>query len=79
MSHVLADARDHPAVAPYHAHWARAADVLATGWSLRGRRRALLRAGIGLALSFDTWRTLTRDQGLGDDQAVELMLRVTRA
>ena len=79
MSHVLADARDHPAVAPYHAHWARAADVLAAGWGLRGRRRALLRAGIGLALNFDTWRTLTRDQGLGDDQAVELMLRVTRA
>jgi hypothetical protein len=30
-------------------------------------------AGIALALSFDTWRTLTLDQELTDTQAVELM------
>jgi hypothetical protein len=28
-------------------------------------------------LSFDTWRTLAREQGLSDDEAVELMLRLT--
>src|SRR2546422_10052262 len=64
MPHVLADARDHPVVAPYHAHWERAADVLAAGWRLRGRRRAFLRAAIGLALGFDSWRTLVREQHL---------------
>jgi len=37
---------------------------------------AVLSAGIGLALSFDTWRTLRREQGLSDRQAVELMLRL---
>ena len=77
ISHVLADAREHPAVEPYHVHWQRAVDVLARPWRLRGRRRTLLRAGIAVALSFDTWRTLTREQGLGDDEAVEVMLRVT--
>jgi AcrR family transcriptional regulator len=77
MSHVLADARDHPVVAPYHEHWRRAADVLMTGWRVRGRPRATLHAGIALALGFDTWRTLIREEGLGDDQAVELMLRLT--
>jgi AcrR family transcriptional regulator len=77
MSHVLADARDHPVMAPYHAHWAHAADVLLAPWRARGRRRSLLRAGIALALSFDTWRTLARDQGLSDGQAVELTLRMT--
>ena len=77
MTHVLADARDHPVVAPYHAHWQHAADVLAAPWRARGRRRALLRAALALALSFDTWRTLAREQELTDDQAVELMVRLT--
>jgi hypothetical protein len=77
MTHVLADARDHPVVAPYHAHWERAADVLTAPWRASGRRRTLLRAALALALSFDTWRTLVREQQLTDDQAVELALRLT--
>lgn len=74
MTRVLADARDHQVMAPYHAHWRRAVDVLAAGWDARGRRRMLLRAGIALALSFETWRTLARDQGLTDEQALEVAL-----
>ena len=77
MSHVLADARDHPVVVPYHEHWRRAAGVLVEPWPARGRQRRLLRAGIALALRFDTWRTLVREQGLSDGQAVELALRLT--
>jgi AcrR family transcriptional regulator len=76
LSHVLADARDHPVMAPYHAHWAHAADVLVAPWRARGRRRTLLRAGIAVALSFDTWRTLAREHGLDDDQAVEVAARL---
>jgi len=76
ITHVLADARDHPVVAPYHAHFRYAADVLTEPWRERGRRRTLLRAGIAVALSFDTWRTLTRDEQLTDHQALELMLRL---
>ncbi len=78
ISHVLADARDHPVMAPYHAHRQRAADVLTAPWRARGHRRALLRAGIALALSFDTWRTLTHEQGLTDDEALDVMVRLTR-
>src|SRR5438270_141670 len=77
ISHVLADARDHPVVAPYHHHWRQVAEVLTEPWREGGRRRALLRAGIAVALSFDTWRILTREQHLSDNQAVELMLRLT--
>jgi hypothetical protein len=77
MTHVLADARGHPVMEPYHAYWARAVDVLLAPWKARGRRRTLLRAGIALALSFDTWRTLVREQGLTDEQALELMVRLT--
>ena len=77
MTHVLADAREHPVMAPYHEYWRRAAAILAAGWGVRGRRRTLLRAAIALALSFDTWRTLAREQRLTDEQAVELMVRLT--
>ena len=76
ITHVLADARDHPVVEPYHAYWRNAADVLTEPWRRQGRRRTLLRAAIGLAIGFDAWRALARDQHLSDDQAVELMLRL---
>ncbi len=78
ISHVLADARDHPVMAPYHEHWQRATDMLVEPWPVRGRQRKTLRAAIALALSFDTWRTLSEDHGLTDPQAVKLMLRLAR-
>jgi AcrR family transcriptional regulator len=78
ISHALADARDHPVMAPYHAHWQHAADVLTAPWRTRGNRRTMLHAAIALALSFDTWRTLTQVQGLDADQAIAVMLRLTR-
>ena len=61
----------------YHDHWQGAADVLASAWRMRGRERALLRAAIGHAIVFPTWRSLVRDKGLKDEQAVELMCRLT--
>ena len=76
MSRVLGEARDHEVLAPYHAHWRRATEVLARPWRARGRRLALLRAGIALALSFDTWRTLVREQRLTEAQAVEVAARL---
>ena len=78
ISHILADARDHPVMAPYHRHWRQAADVLLEPWPVRGRQRKPLRAAIALALSFDTWHTLSQEHGLTDPQAVELMLRLAR-
>jgi AcrR family transcriptional regulator len=79
MTHVLADARDHEVLAPYHAHWSGAADVLAAAWPARDRRRRHLRAAIALALSFDTWRALVREGGLSDRQAVEVARRLGSA
>jgi AcrR family transcriptional regulator len=73
---VLADVRDDPVMAPYHQHWQRAVEVLAPGWHAGGRRRTMLRAGIALALSFDTWRTLVREQHLDEEQALEVALRL---
>jgi AcrR family transcriptional regulator len=79
MAKVLAEARDHPVMEAYHEHWRRATEVLLAPWRARGRRRTLLRAGIALALSFDTWRALVRDQGLTDEQAVQVATRLTGA
>ena len=73
--HVVA--RDTGATAPYHADLQRTADALLEPWPAQGSDRVLLRAAIGLALGFDTWRSLTRDHGLSDERAIELMLRVT--
>jgi AcrR family transcriptional regulator len=73
---VLADVRDDPVMAPYHQHWQRAVEVLGPGWHAGGRRRTMLRAGIALALSFDTWRTLVREQHLDEEQALEVALRL---
>jgi AcrR family transcriptional regulator len=51
-------------------------DELAAGRGLRGRRARNVRAAIGHALAFPTWRSLTHDQGLDNDEAVELMCRL---
>jgi AcrR family transcriptional regulator len=48
-------------------------DLLMTGRGLRGRAARRTRAAIGHALAFPTWRSLTREQGLADADAVALM------
>lgn len=45
------------------------ADAVARGWP----RRKLVRAAIGHALEFETWRSLVRRQGLSRSQAVGAM------
>jgi len=48
------------------------ADELARAWP----RRKPVRAAIGHALEFETWRSLVRRQGLSRKQAVDAMLRL---
>ena len=48
-------------------------DVLMAGRGLRGRAARRTRAAIGHALAFPTWRSLVREQGLTDGDAVALM------
>jgi AcrR family transcriptional regulator len=72
----LAEARDLDVMKPYHAYWDHVAETLAAAWRRRGRRRAELEAAIAVALSFDTHRTLTNEQGLPDERAVQLMVRM---
>ena len=60
----------------FHGYLASIGDDLAAARGLRGRRAQYVRAAIGHALGFPTWRSLTREQGLGDDDAAELMSRL---
>lgn len=76
MTRVLAEARDHPVMAPYHAHWQRCAEVLVSAWTAKGRRKKLLYAACVLALSFDTWRILVRVQNLTEAETIDLILRL---
>src|SRR6476469_385866 len=57
--------------APY---WESLHTALLRGWNVRGRRRRRLDAVIGHAVDFETWRSLARRQGVGDEEAVALMV-----
>jgi AcrR family transcriptional regulator len=48
-------------------------DILMAGRGLRGHGARRTRAAIGHALAFPTWRSLCREQGLADGEAVALM------
>jgi AcrR family transcriptional regulator len=55
---------------------ADAAGVLMHGRGLRAAAAKRVRAAIGHALSFGTWQSLAREQGLDDAQAAGLMCRL---
>ena len=63
--------------AEFREYLAAARDTLLRG--RRGARSAKARAAVGHALAFETWRSLARDQGLTDRQAVELMAALVAA
>lgn len=65
-------------LAPFFEHWERMREILAVGWEVEGERSELLHAAIGHALDFVAWRSLVRQQGLTDEQAIELMVCMVR-
>jgi AcrR family transcriptional regulator len=65
--------------APFHQFIEAIAEMLMQGRGLRGKARDRVRAAIGHAVSFRTWQQLTEEQGLGDEQAAELMRRLVAA
>jgi AcrR family transcriptional regulator len=54
--------------------WEAMRDTIADAFEASGARREALLAAIALALDFQTWRTLVRQQELSQDRAVELMV-----
>ena len=83
LANFAADAHVNPTVRevaePYYRHWERMRDVLATGWEASdGQQRFVLGAALDLVLDFQTWSTLVGRGGIGDEQAVELMVGTVR-
>ena len=76
--------RDGPSVPALHGRLSEwegyiqtAHGILARGWNVRGRKRALLVAAIGHALDFHAWSSLDR-QGLDTEDARRLMVMLVR-
>jgi AcrR family transcriptional regulator len=63
----------------FHRFLDQARDTLLAGRRSRGAARRRERAAIGHALAFATWRSLTREQELGDREAALLMARLVAA
>ena len=63
-------------MAPFYQYWQTVRDVIAEAFEASGERREALVGAI--ALDFQTWRTLVRQQGLDQDRAVELMVGMVR-
>lgn len=81
--HALRDIEEVPVLrevlAPYFAYWGQVQAILATAWETEDSVCATrLRAAIGHAISFQTWRSLIREQGLEDADAIELMVGMVR-
>ena len=60
------------ALIPFRAFLDDAAQTLAAGWGVRGRRRELLLAATRHAVDFHTWESLAGEGGVGRDGVVEL-------
>ncbi len=81
--HALHDMEEKPVLrevlAPYFAYWEQVRDVLASAWGTQNATCSTrIHAAIGHAISFQTWRSLIREQGLEDAEAVELMASMLR-
>ena len=63
----------HRRLGDFYGYLGAIEDRLVAGRSLRGRAARRTRAALGHALAFPTWRSLARDQGLTDGEAVGLM------
>ena len=80
MENLHRDERTMPVIAEcfagFHQYIAAARDLLTRGRPERRPPPHRARAAIGHALAFTTWLSLTREQGLDDAQAADLMCRL---
>jgi AcrR family transcriptional regulator len=84
LSNVTADAQVNPntrkVLEPRVRHQERMRDALVAGWDAgdERRRERLLCGALWVALEFQTWRTLARQQGFDDEESIELMASMVR-
>jgi AcrR family transcriptional regulator len=68
-----------PSMDAFSAWFEAAAEVIVRGRPERGTRRRRVRGAIGHAVSYETWRSLVREQGLSGPEAIELMAGLAAA
>jgi AcrR family transcriptional regulator len=76
IAKIQADGAEAEARDPYRRLWKAGGGVLAAPFALTGEAALRLRAAIDLGLNFEAWRLLVHEQGLNDDQALDLVLRL---
>jgi AcrR family transcriptional regulator len=83
IAHAQRDAPQLPVLAavlaPYGQFMEAAREDIETAWAAGDDAGPRLRAAIGHALRFDTWRSLARVEGLDDAGAADLMVELVRA
>lgn len=65
--------------AVFRGYVAAAGDVLMAGRTERGAARQRIRAGLGHAIAFSTWKSLVRTEGLNDLDAIALVRALVAA
>ena len=84
LANVTRDAQANPntrkVLEPRVKHQERMRNALAAGWKQgdKQRRERLLHGALWMALEFQTWHTLARQQGFDDDESIELMVSMVR-
>jgi AcrR family transcriptional regulator len=82
VSNVVRDAALDPIVretiVPFDQYFETVRDVIADAFGASGERHEELLGAIALALDFQAWRTLVRQQEMSQDRAVELMVGMVR-
>jgi AcrR family transcriptional regulator len=75
--------RDAPLVPAMREPFARfehfleaAVEVLRAGWPARKKRERQFQAALRLAIDFQTWRLMVREQGLSPEEAVDTQVRM---
>ena len=84
IANVSRDAQANPNVAEVFEarikHQERMRDALAAGWEEGdGQRHKQLYGALWVALEFQTWRALVRQQGFEDEEVIELMVGMVRS
>lgn len=74
MANVLRAAQTMPVGGAILRHRAQMVDVAAQGWSTQNGRQKRLIAALRIAFDFHTWRSLVREDGLGEGAAIDLMV-----
>jgi len=83
LENVFRDEHTHPlvreGVAVLRGYLDAACDLLMVGRGVQGRARRRVRAALGHTVAFSTWKSLVREQGLPDAEAIGLLTAMVAA